>query len=1039
MIIIVVNSIDRFKVAEKQYPRGSEWRVWDLHIHTPASFHWTGAKFGDNLSKNNELVDEMIHVMNASEPAAFAIMDYWSFDGWIKLMDRLKDPEAPRLEKTVFPGIELRICTPTSVRLNAHAIFSNKIETQLLRDFRSTLKLEVTDRSLSDSSLADYARNTRNDKLKEFGTTQSELTENSDKALKVGSQIAEITRESYIAAIDAVPNGLALPFMPFSTSDGLESVNWKEHYAFVRTLFSLPPIFEARKYDQWAAFAGLKTDGNARWIEPFQDALDGKPRLAVSGSDAHRFVGKGGGDDQRGYGDFPSGKKTWIKANPTWEGLRQAIKEPANRSFIGLTPPKLERVAKNKTFYIDSISINKENAIASVPNWLDNCQIELNCDLVAIIGNKGSGKSALADIVALLGQSQQTLHYSFLTRDRFRGKAGEPARYFRGKLKWLAGADGDLLLSENPEPEQVELVKYIPQGRFKALCNDHVTGRSNEFEKELRSVIFAHVPTSEQMGASNFEDLIDRLEADFRTDLAENRKKLYSLNQQICSVERQLHPIAIKNVQEQLKLIEQQRNEHINSKPNEQPEPDDKLTIEQGNAKETIDRIDKWIDLGTRHAAELRSLERKLNAKLQAIVNLKAKLKRLEQSVHEFLSDSQYDAEQLWLSSSQLVSFSLKLDRLTIRETRYRRLLDKVAAGKNERLIREKQLNDLRSENAMRLAEPQQRYQSYLNDLKKWQDILLGIEGSSDQPETRNGILARLSHLSDLPRNLSELKDNRLSLVKSIFNAIEAQRTMREKLFEPLQTVIQGDILIPEEYQLNFQSKLDARPDKFSSQLFDLVKQSSGPLRGEDKSFEAVRDVFESNSLKTSLDAMRLASDLFDLLNLAARNIDQESYGLDEILRKDRETANVYDLIFGLSFIEPKYTLLFQETQIEQLSPGQRGALLLIFYLLVDKGRNPIVLDQPEGNLDNQTIVSLLVPVIEEAKKLRQIFMVTHNPNLAVVCDAEQIIEATFTRKGGPEIRYRSGAIESSIINEAVVNVLEGTKRAFENRGDKYH
>ncbi|MGX9055263.1 TrlF family ATPase, partial [Mesorhizobium sp. 14Argb] len=105
-----------------------------------------------------------------------------------------------------------------------------------------------------------------------------------------------------------------------------------------------------------------------------------------------------------------------------------------------------------------------------------------------------------------------------------------------------------------------------------------------------------------------------------------------------------------------------------------------------------------------------------------------------------------------------------------------------------------------------------------------------------------------------------------------------------------------------------------------------------------------------------------------------------------------------------------------------------------IFYLLVDKGRNPIVLDQPEENLDNETVVSLLVPVLNEAKKARQIIMVTHNPNLAVVCDAEQIIHATFDRKNGARISYQSGSIEDGIMNRAVVDVLEGTKMAFDNR-----
>ena len=157
------------------------------------------------------------------------------------------------------------------------------------------------------------------------------------------------------------------------------------------------------------------------------------------------------------------------------------------------------------------------------------------------------------------------------------------------------------------------------------------------------------------------------------------------------------------------------------------------------------------------------------------------------------------------------------------------------------------------------------------------------------------------------------------------------------------------------------------------------------------------------------------------------------------MLKKGQPAAAVYDLIFGLNFLEPRYSLLFQDTQIEQLSPGQRGALLLIFYLLVDKGKTPIILDQPEENLDNETVFRLLVPVLSEAKKQRQIIMVTHNPNLAVVCDAEQIIHARFDRASDSTIRYESGAIENTGLNEAVVTILEGTKPAFENRYGKYH
>lgn len=172
---------------------------------------------------------------------------------------------------------------------------------------------------------------------------------------------------------------------------------------------------------------------------------------------------------------------------------------------------------------------------------------------------------------------------------------------------------------------------------------------------------------------------------------------------------------------------------------------------------------------------------------------------------------------------------------------------------------------------------------------------------------------------------------------------------------------------------------------------------------------------------------------------MAAGSGGKSSIGIGSILRKDKVASDVYDLLFGLSFLEPRYSLLFQDAQIEQLSPGQRGALLLIFYLLVDKGRNPIILDQPEENLDNETVVSLLVPVLTEAKKRRQIIMVTHNPNLAVVCDAEQIIWSAFDRKNAAKISYVAGSIENPAINGHVVNVLEGTMPAFNNRSNKYH
>src|ERR1700694_2993468 len=85
------------------------------------------------------------------------------------------------------------------------------------------------------------------------------------------------------------------------------------------------------------------------------------------------------------------------------------------------------------------------------------------------------------------------------------------------------------------------------------------------------------------------------------------------------------------------------------------------------------------------------------------------------------------------------------------------------------------------------------------------------------------------------------------------------------------------------------------------------------------------------------------------------------------------------------------------------------------------------------------TVYEILVAFLKKAKKRRQIIMVTHNPNLAVVADAEQIIHVSIDKKNKlNDFDFRSGAIENPVINKAVVDILEGTLPAFDNRRLKY-
>ena len=110
-----------------------------------------------------------------------------------------------------------------------------------------------------------------------------------------------------------------------------------------------------------------------------------------------------------------------------------------------------------------------------------------------------------------------------------------------------------------------------------------------------------------------------------------------------------------------------------------------------------------------------------------------------------------------------------------------------------------------------------------------------------------------------------------------------------------------------------------------------------------------------------------------------------------------------------------------------------------MFYLLLDKSNILLIIDQPKDNLDNRNAATILVPFIKAAKKKRQVVMVTHNPNLAVVSDTEQVIYVGLDKENSYRFHTKSGSIENKIINERIVNVLEGAMPAFNTRKRKYY
>ena len=121
--------------------------------------------------------------------------------------------------------------------------------------------------------------------------------------------------------------------------------------------------------------------------------------------------------------------------------------------------------------------------------------------------------------------------------------------------------------------------------------------------------------------------------------------------------------------------------------------------------------------------------------------------------------------------------------------------------------------------------------------------------------------------------------------------------------------------------------------------------------------------------------------------------------------------------------------------RIQQGSPGQKTAALLAFIL--SYGSEPLLLDQPEDDLDNKVISDLIVRQLREIKSKRQVIVVTHNANIVVNGNAEMVLPLEAV-DGQTEVQHPA-SIQQRNVREYICNILEGGERAFEQRYRRIH
>jgi DNA repair exonuclease SbcCD ATPase subunit len=270
-----------------------------------------------------------------------------------------------------------------------------------------------------------------------------------------------------------------------------------------------------------------------------------------------------------------------------------------------------------------------------------------------------------------------------------------------------------------------------------------------------------------------------------------------------------------------------------------------------------------------------------------------------------------------------------------------------------------------------------------------------------------------------------------------VFEAIINEQNALADLYEPLMARLAGSsgTLNKLSFSVRRRADVQAWGSVAEEQLLD--RRKAGPFYGRGSLIQAATESLKSawetgtaGKVQAAMTAF-IAKYLRDLLSHAPYAQTQQA----EFRAWSKQFAH---WLFGTDHIAVRYEISYDGVDIRELSPGTRGIVLLLLYLALDDSDDrPLIIDQPEENLDPKSVFDELVALFIAAKAKRQVIMVTHNANLVINTDADQIIvaEAGPHPAGGlPPISYLAGGLENAAIRKAVCDILEGGEAAFRER-----
>lgn len=528
-------------MPDSNFQRGSEWRKWDLHIHSPLSILNNQYPKVSNGDPNWEQFLQKLESLNV---AAIGITDYFTIDGY-KAIKKFKEEGRLQNIHSILPNIEFRLKEIISSRsgdekrLNFHVIFSDDVSVE---DIEEHFLHDIPFYFQGDPQNRDESRKLKISNLENFGrelmSQHAPFRDMGVSPLEIGAMQAVVDHKE-ITNILAGDSRFKGKYLIVLDADGWDQINWNNQAHLVRKalLQKSDMVFSSSAIDRrWCLGEDPYQEGSEHFKKEFKTL---KP--CIHGSDAHRIEDIARpcarrGDKTHTCDNDSSGcelRHCWIKADPTFEGLKQLLYEPEERVAIQTNNPSpiISNYTINK-IHIKGETINDELS-------LSDTDIEINPFLVAVVGGKGAGKTALVDLVANCYKDRRVADdgNSFVRRIAEYEPNLEVSLLFRDGSEFSKNLEEDKLLEDSQIVyiAQAELEKYIGEKsdlhqRIKELIFDSPQIQNSLLSFEFYEAIAATEELDKKLSAKNraVEELVQKTNTETNRAIEREQKKIDS-------------------------------------------------------------------------------------------------------------------------------------------------------------------------------------------------------------------------------------------------------------------------------------------------------------------------------------------------------------------------------------------------------------------------------------------------------------------------------------------------------------------------------